>query len=409
MTYLDHAATTPMLPSSVAAMSAALSRTGNASSLHSAGRVARREVEESRETIASSLGARPSEVVFTTGGTEGDNLAVKGIYWARRAADPRRTRLLVSATEHHAVLEAAEWLVKHENAELELLEVDAVGRVRPETLRAALSAAPDRTALVSVMWANNEVGTVNPVAELAAMAHEFDVPLHTDAVQAVGVLPVDFAASNADALTLTGHKLGGPYGQGALLLRREVECTPLMHGGGQERDVRSGTLNVPAVVGLAVAVREAVADAPRRAPELAELRDDLVRRVIELLPDAALNGDPGRDVIGGAPSRLPGNAHLSFPGCEGDSLIMLMDAQGIECSTGSACTAGVARPSHVLLAMGADEASARGSLRFSFGHDSTRADVDAVVEAIGPVVERARRAGHAGSRQAVSAGRAGGR
>ncbi|WP_028932550.1 cysteine desulfurase family protein [Pseudonocardia spinosispora] len=409
MTYLDHAATTPMLPSAVAAMSAALSRTGNASSLHSAGRMARREVEESRETLAASLGARPSEVVFTTGGTEGDNLAVKGIYWARRAADPRRTRLLISTTEHHAVLEAAEWLVKHEGAELDLLEVDAAGRVRPETLRAALSEAPDRTALVSVMWANNEVGTVNAIPELAAMAHEFDVPLHTDAVQAVGVLPVDFAASNADALTLTGHKLGGPYGQGALLLRRDVACTPLMHGGGQERDVRSGTLNVPAIVGLAVAVREAVADAPRRAPELAELRDDLVRRVIEIVPDAVLNGDAGRDVIGGAPSRLPSNAHLSFPGCEGDSLIMLMDAQGIECSTGSACTAGVARPSHVLLAMGADEATARGSLRFSLGHDSTSADIDAVVEAIGPVVERARRAGHAGSRQAVSAGRTAGR
>ena len=404
MAYLDHAATTPMLRPAVDAMSEVLSRTGNASSLHSAGRMARRTVEESRESIASALGARPSEVVFTGGGTEGDNLAVKGIYWARRAADPRRTRLLVSATEHHAVLEATEWLAKHEGAELELLEVDEVGRVLPETLRAALRAAPERTALVSVMWANNEVGTVNPISELAAIAHEFDVPLHTDAVQAVGVLPVDFAACGADALTMTGHKLGGPYGQAALLLRREVECTPLMHGGGQERDVRSGTLNVPAVVGLAVAVRHAVADAPHRVPELTELRDELVRRVIEVVPDAVLNGDPGHEVIAGGPSRLPGNAHLSFPGCEGDSLIMLMDAQGIECSTGSACTAGVARPSHVLLAMGADEAIARGSLRLSLGHTSTSADVDAVVAAIGPVVERARRAGYAGARQASLAG-----
>jgi cysteine desulfurase len=317
--------------------------------------------------------------------------------------------LFVSAIEHHAVLEAAEWLAEHEGAELKLLDVDRLGRVRPETLRAALEANAERTALVSVMWANNEVGTVNPIKELAAIAHGFGVPLHTDAVQAVGLLPVDFADSGADALTLTGHKLGGPYGQGALLLRREIECTPLMHGGGQERDVRSGTLNVPAVVGLAAAVRNAVADAPRRIVELTELRDDLVRRVIELVPDATLNGDPGRDVIAGAPSRLPGNAHLSFPGCEGDSLIMLMDAQGIECSTGSACTAGVARPSHVLLAMGAGEATARGSLRFTLGHTSTKADVDAVVEAIGPVVERARRAGYAGSRQAVGAGGPGAR
>jgi cysteine desulfurase len=409
MSYLDHAATTPMLPSAVAAMSEALSRTGNASSLHSAGREARRAVEESRESIAAALGARPSEVVFTAGGTEGDNLAVKGIYWARKAADPRRTRLLVSATEHHAVLEPAEWLAKHEGAELQLLEVDRLGRVRPESLRAALAEGADRTALVSVMWANNEVGTVNPVRELAEIAHQAGVPLHTDAVQAVGALPVDFAACGADALTLTGHKLGGPYGVGALLLRRELDCTPLMHGGGQERDVRSGTLNVPAVVGLAVAVEQAVTEASRRAPEHAELRDQLIRRVLEVVPDALLNGDPGHDLMDGGPSRLPGNAHLSFPGCEGDSLIMLMDAQGIECSTGSACTAGVARPSHVLLAMGADEATASGSLRFSFGHTSTGADVDAVAAAIGPVVDRARRAGHAGSRQSVRvAGAAGG-
>jgi cysteine desulfurase len=404
MTYLDHAATTPMNREAAAAMSAALSRTGNASSLHTSGRTARRDVEESRERIAASVGARPSEVVFTTGGTEGDNLAVKGMFWSRRDADPARNRLLVSSAEHHAVLDAAEWLPTHDGAELELLAVDEVGRVHPETLRAALARSPEQVALVSVMWANNEVGTVNPITELSAVAHEFGVPLHTDAVQAVGVLSIDFAACGADALTLTGHKLGGPYGQGALLLGRQVACTPLMHGGGQERDVRSGTLNVPAVVGLAVAVEQAVAEAPVRGPELAALRDELVRRVVEVVPDAVLNGEPGQGVIAGGPGRLPGNAHLSFPGCEGDSLIMLMDAHGIECSTGSACTAGVARPSHVLLAMGVDEASARGSLRFSLGHTSTRADVDAAVAAIGPVVERARRAGHAGRRQTVAAG-----
>jgi cysteine desulfurase len=409
MTYLDHAATTPMLREAAAAMCEALSRTGNASSLHTAGRAARRAVEESRETIAAALGARPSEVVLSGGGTEGDNQAVKGLYWARRDADPRRTRVLVSAVEHHAVLEAGEWLAHHQGAQLELLEVDEVGRVRPETLRAALARDPQSAALVSAMWANNEVGTVNPVRELAEVAHEFGVPLHTDAVQAVGVLPVDFAACEADALTLTGHKLGGPYGQGALLLRRELVCAPLLHGGGQERDVRSGTLNVPAVVGLAVAVQYAVADAPRRARELAELRDELVRRVLGAVPDAVLNGDPGDQVIDGGPSRLPGNAHLSFPGCEGDSLIMLMDARGIECSTGSACTAGVARPSHVLLAMGADEAVARGSLRFSLGHTSSRGDVDAAAAAIGPVVERARRAGYAGGRRSPAGPRQAGR
>jgi cysteine desulfurase len=243
------------------------------------------------------------------------------------------------------------------------------------------------------MWANNEVGTVNPIRELAAVAHAHGVPLHTDAVQAVGILPVDFTGCGADALTLTGHKLGGPYGAGALLLGREVALTPLLHGGGQERDVRSGTLDTPAILALAAAVEIAVADAPRRAKMIAGLRDDLVGKILATVPDARLNGDPATGTVDGGPSRLPGNAHLSFPGCEGDSLLMLLDAHGIECSTGSACTAGVAQPSHVLVAMGADEATARGSLRFSLGHTSTPDDVEAVAAVIGQVVERARRAG----------------
>jgi cysteine desulfurase len=391
--YIDHAATTPVLESVVAEMAAAMLQVGNASSQHGSGRRARRAVEESRERIADVLGARPSEVVFTTGGTEGDNLALKGLYWARHDADARRVRVLVSSVEHHAVLDTAEWLAEHEGAVLEILPVDTAGRVIPSVLRAALAAEPETAALVSVMWANNEVGTVNPVRELAAVAHEFGVPFHTDAVQAVGILPVDFAASGVDALTLTGHKLGGPYGVGALLLGRSVELTALLHGGGQERDVRSGTLDTPGIVALAAAVEAAVADAPRRTVTLSRLRDDLVARVRETVPDAVLNGDDGSGEIDGGPSRLPGNAHLSFPGCEGDSLLMLLDAQGIECSTGSACTAGVAQPSHVLLAMGTGEAAARGSLRFSLGHTSTAADVDAVVEVIGQVVERARKAG----------------
>jgi cysteine desulfurase len=382
-----------MLPEAVAVMAEALARTGNASSLHSAGRRSRRLVEESRERLAAALGARPSEVVLTTGGTEGDNLAVKGLYWARRAADARRSRVLVSGIEHHAVLESAEWLAEHEGARLELLPVDGAGRVRPETLAAALADAPETAALVSVMWANNEVGTVNPIRELAAVAHAHGVPLHTDAVQAVGILPVDFTGCGADALTLTGHKLGGPYGAGALLLGREVALTPLLHGGGQERDVRSGTLDTPAILALAAAVEIAVADAPRRAKMIAGLRDDLVGKILATVPDARLNGDPATGTVDGGPSRLPGNAHLSFPGCEGDSLLMLLDAHGIECSTGSACTAGVAQPSHVLVAMGADEATARGSLRFSLGHTSTPDDVEAVAAVIGQVVERARRAG----------------
>ncbi|MGH3622405.1 MAG: cysteine desulfurase family protein [Sciscionella sp.] len=401
MTYLDHAATTPMLPEAVAVMTEALSSVGNASSLHTSGRRARRVVEEAREQIADSVGARPSEVIFTGGGTEADNLAVKGIYWARRDADDRRRRILASSVEHHAVIDSVQWLVDHADAEVTWLETDDFGRVHADTLRAAIAEDPDSVALATVMWANNEVGTVNPVRELAGTATERGIPLHTDAVQALGALPVDFAASGAHALTLTGHKLGGPMGAGVLLLGRDVVATPLLHGGGQERDVRSGTLDVPAIVTLATAVRIATENRARSARELAALRDELVTRVRAVVPDAVLNGDPAESQMDGGPSRLPGNAHFTFPGCAGDSLLMLLDAKGIECSTGSACTAGVAQPSHVLMAMGLDSGLSRSSLRFSLGHTSTTQDVAALAAAIGPVVERARSAGVAGARRAA--------
>jgi cysteine desulfurase len=331
-------------------------------------------------------------VLFTGGGTESDNLAVKGLFWARRQADSRRRRIVVSPAEHHAVLDSVEWLAKHDGADVTWLPVETTGRVTPAALAEALGDGTD-VAVASVMWANNEIGTVSDIAALAAVAHEVGVPLHTDAVQAVGQVPVDFAASGADALTMTGHKLGGPMGVGALLLRRDAECTPLLHGGGQERDVRSGTLDVAAIVGLAVATVAAVGSREDRAARLADLRGRLVDGIVEQVPDVQLNGARLDDRIAGGPGRLPGNAHLSFPGAEGDALLMLLDARGVECSTGSACSAGVARPSHVLLAVGAETDRARSSLRFSLGHTSTEDDVDAVLEVIGPVVERARRAG----------------
>jgi cysteine desulfurase len=390
--YLDHAATTPMLPEVLAAMTEQLGRVGNASSLHASGRAARRAAEQARERLAEALGARPSEVLFTGGGTESDNLAVKGLFWARRAADSRRRRIVVSPAEHHAVLDSVEWLAKHDGAEITWLRVEPTGRVTPDALAEALGDGGD-VAVASVMWANNEIGAVSDVAALAEVAHAVGVPLHTDAVQAVGQVPLDFAASGVDALTMTGHKLGGPMGVGVLLLRRDAECTPLLHGGGQERDVRSGTLDVAAIVGLGTAVTMAVGSRETRAATLTALRDRLVAGVVEQVPDVELNGPPLDDVVAGGPGRLPGNAHLSFPGAEGDALLMLLDARGVECSTGSACSAGVARPSHVLLAVGADADSARSSLRFSLGHTSTDADVDALLAVIGPVVERARRAG----------------
>jgi cysteine desulfurase len=385
--YLDHAATTPMLPEAIEAMTEELAQLGNPSSLHNAGRRARRVVEESREQIAEVFGARASEVIFTSGGTEADNLAVKGLFWARRASDGRRRRVLTTAIEHHAVLDSVHWLEAAEDAEAAWLPVDDAGAVAPGTLEDALAASPDSAAVVSIMWANNEVGTVQPVAKLAAVAHGFGVPFHTDAVQAAAQIPVDFAASGVDALTVTAHKLGGPVGAGALILGRGVAPVPVLHGGGQERDIRSGTLDAPAIRAFAVA---AVTSAARRADEalrIGGLRDDLIRQVLGAVPDAVLNGPtPGA-------GRLPGNAHFSFPGCEGDALLLLLDAKGIACSTGSACTAGVAEPSHVLLAMGASEALARSSLRFSLGHTTTREDVDALGAVIGEVVARARRAG----------------
>ncbi|GAA1476181.1 cysteine desulfurase family protein [Nocardioides aestuarii] len=384
-TYLDHAATTPMLPAAAEAMTRQLVEVGNASSLHASGRRARRVVEESRETIARALGARPGDVVFTSGGTEADNLALKGMFWARRDEDERRVRILSTAIEHHAVLDPLLWLGDH-GAEVELLPVDQQGRLELGALADSIARDPGSVALVSVMWANNEVGTLQPVDEVVALAAQHGIPVHSDAVQAVGAVPVDFDRSGLAALAFSGHKVGGPYGVGALAVRREVPVSALVHGGGQERDIRSGTLDVPAIAGFAAAVEQSVKVQDEHAARVAALRDDLVRRVTEVVPDAHLHGAPT-----GA-GRLPGNAHLGFPGCEGDSLLMLLDAHGIECSTGSACSAGVPQPSHVLLAMGCDEEQARHSLRFSFGHSSTEADVDAVVAAIGPVVERARAA-----------------
>ncbi|HYN67810.1 MAG TPA: cysteine desulfurase family protein [Ornithinibacter sp.] len=386
--YLDHAATTPMLPAAVEALTEQSTRVGNASSLHTSGRAARAVVEESRERIASVLGARPSEVVFTSGGTEADNLAVKGTHAARQGADPALTRLVVSAIEHHAVLDPVEFLVA-QGASVSWLEPDRCGHVAVDDLRETLAAAQD-VSLVSVMWANNEVGTVQPVAELAAVAHEHGVPFHTDAVQAVAHLPVRFDESGADLMTVSGHKVGGPLGVGALLARRDARVVPLAHGGGQERQVRSGTLDVPGIRALAVALEETVAMRDVEAKRVMVLRDRLVEGALGLGLGITVSGCW---TAGDTTRRLPGNAHLVVPGCEGDSLLYLLDAAGVECSTGSACQAGVPQPSHVLLAMGLTEAQARGALRLSLGHTSTEADVDAFLSALPAVVERARRAG----------------
>ena len=374
--YLDHAATTALLPEAAEAWRDAASRVGNPSSLHAAGRSARRLVEEARESIADDLHVRPSEVIFTSGGTEADNLAVKGLAWAH----PQRPRILCSAIEHHAVLDPVVWLGE-QGREIDWLGVDALGRVDPSLVRERLGTD---VALCTVMWANNEVGTVQPIAEIAAACAEAGVPFHTDAVQALGQLPIDGSLPGLTSMALSGHKVGAPVGTGALILRRDARVVPVVHGGGQEREVRSGTLDAAGVAAFGVAVHHAVEAQAAHAARLVALRQDLIDGIMRLAPDAIVNGDPVE--------RLPANVHVSFPGCEGDTLLMLLDAAGVECSTGSACTAGVPEPSHVLEAMGVDPGLARGSLRFSLGCTSTSDDVDRVIEVLPAALERASRA-----------------
>ncbi|HVX44758.1 MAG TPA: cysteine desulfurase family protein [Mycobacteriales bacterium] len=375
--YLDHAATTPMRPAAIAAMTEQLGRVGNASSLHGSGRAARRVVEEAREQIAEAYGAAPAEVIFTSGGTEGDNLAVKGL----RAAD--RPRIAVGSIEHHAVLDCAEYL--QQRHPVDWIPVEANGVYDIGALETILAERGEDIGLISAMWANNETGAIQPVPEIAALARSHGIRMHTDAVQAAGVLPLDFTASGVDAMTITGHKLGGPVGVGALLLRRDATPEPVLHGGGQERDIRSGTLDVAAIAGFAAAVAEARANRDIEISRITALRDRLAAGILASVPDAVHTG--------AAADRLPGIVHISFPGCEGDALLMLLDAAGVECSTGSACSAGVARTSHVLTAMGVPEDLASGSLRFSLGHTSTVDEVEAAIAAIGPAARRARAAG----------------
>lgn len=383
--YLDHAATTPMFPEAVETMTRELSRVGNASSLHSSGRAARRIVEESRELIAERLGARPSEIVFCSGGTEANNLAIKGLAWARREKDPARDTVIFSSIEHHALLDPVKWLEQHQGTEVWTTPVDKQGRIRLEVLEKQIATDPERIALVTTMWANNEMGTVQPIDQVVAAARPHGILVHSDAVQAAGHLPVDFAASGLDAMTVTAHKLGGPVGVGALVLRREVDPTPILHGGGQERDVRSGTVGVALIAAFATALDLTVKHREETTVRLEALRQRLVDGITRVIPTAVVNGDPEP----GPEHRLPNIAHVTFPGCEGDAMLMLLDAHGVEVSTGSACAAGVPQPSHVLLAMGFDELSARGSLRFSLGNDSTEADVERLLEVLPKVHERA--------------------
>ncbi|GAA4171282.1 cysteine desulfurase family protein [Gryllotalpicola koreensis] len=382
--YLDHAATTPMLPEAIDAYARAMSEVGNPSSIHSAGQNARRLLEEARETVAASLGCDPIEVVFTSGGTEAINLALKGGFWAATAASPARRRLVVPNGEHHATLDTVEWLVAHEGADVTWVGLDSEGFIETDAWAEALRG--DDVALASALWVNNEVGTIEPVAELAAAAASASVPLHLDAVAAYGHVPISFRALGAAALSVSAHKIGGPVGIGALVLSRTARVVPTVHGGGQQRNVRSGTQDVAAAVSFAVAAQAAVASLEAERARLTALRDRLIAGVRAAVPEARLSGPSGNQ-------RVASSAHFTFPGAQGDSLLFLLDAAGVAVSTGSACQAGIPEPSHVVLAMGRETGEASSCLRITLGRTTTDADVDAFLAALPDAYARAAKAG----------------
>ncbi len=367
--YLDHAATTPMFDVAIDAMNSALRKLGNPSSLHTEGRSTRKDVEDAREKSALAVGCLASEVIFTGSGTEADNAAIKGLFW-----HSDKKVILVSSIEHHAVLDPAHWLAEHEGAELIQIPVNTDGVIDLDFVRKTVAERGSEIALISVMHSNNETGVIQPIADIVTIAGE--IPVHCDAVQSFTKVPLSFKDLGLFAMTISGHKVGGPLGIGALILRRAVEIPALLHGGGQERDIRSGTLNAPSIVAFASAVEAKLYDAKK----IAALRDSFEVGVLAARPDAVINGKS-------AP-RLPGISNITFPGTQSDSLLLLMDSEKVSCSTGAACTAGVHRPSHVLMAMGLTDVVSQSSLRFSFGTTNTEADVAYALSVLPTVIER---------------------
>jgi cysteine desulfurase len=377
--YLDHAATTPVAPQVLDAMLPHLrDQHGNPSSLHRAGREAREGVERAREQVASALGVAPLDVLFTSGGTEADNLAIKGVAWAARSAG-RGDHLVTTAIEHHAVLEACEWLAERQGFALTVVPVGGDGLVDPERLLAAVTPA---TVLVSVMAANNEIGTIQPLHVIGPALAELGVPLHTDAVQAFGRAPLHVDDWGVGALALSAHKFNGPKGVGVLVLRRDLPVEPLLHGGGQDRGVRSGTFNTAGIVGCGAAAELTAATMADEVPRLRALRDRLLDGLLAV---------GGVVVNGSDTARLPHNAHVAVEGCDGEALLLALDTAGVACSTGSACQSGAAEPSHVLTAIGAP--SDRAHLRFTCGRTTTDADIDTAIAAFTTSVAGLRDAG----------------
>ena len=375
--YLDHAATTAVSPEVLREMLPCMTECfGNAASIHGTGREAHRALDRARKQVAAVLGAQPQEIYFTSGGSESDNWAVKGVAWAARG---RGKHVITSAVEHHAVLNACAWL-EGMGFEVTRLPVDALGRVDPDSVARAVR--PD-TVLISVMTANNEIGTLQPIREIGEIARSRGVPFHTDAVQAAGHIPVNVEELQVDLLSLSAHKFHGPKGVGVLYVRRGTKLDSLIHGGAQERGLRAGTPNVPGAVGLAKALELSAASLPESADRVRALRDQLIREIRARIPDAVLNGDPER--------RLPGNVHFSFPGVDGEALLLRLDLAGIACSGGSACTSGAQEPSHVLAAIGQAPELAKGGLRMTLGEENTPEEIKEVLRVLPEIVQDLKR------------------
>ena len=382
--YFDNAATTPISGVALAAYEAQIRKTGNPSSLHGFGREVRKDLESARENLATIVGCHSSEIIFTGSGTEADNLAIKGIFWHRNSEDSKRKVIVISGFEHHAVLDPTRWLGENDGAEIIEIPISRSGKLDLEFLQSLVKNRGDEIALISVMHVNNEIGTIQPIKKIVEIADQKSIPVHTDAVQSLGKVKVSFADLGVFAMTISAHKVGGPVGVGALILKKGIEITPLLHGGGQERDIRSGTFNAPGIVAFVAAAQAAERDREKNLLQVEKVREAFLKVLTESVSDFWINGE--------ADSQIPAIINIGFPGTESDSLLLLFDTEGIACSTGSACSAGVQQPSHVLLALGLSEKEAKSSLRFSFGPQNSMSDIEYFAACIPKVIERARAA-----------------
>ena len=382
--YFDNAATTPISGVALAAYEAQIRKTGNPSSLHGFGREVRKDLESARENLATIVGCHSSEIIFTGSGTEADNLAIKGIFWHRNSEDSKRKVIVISGFEHHAVLDPTRWLGENDGAEIIEIPISRSGKLDLEYLQSLIKNRGDEIALISVMHVNNEIGTIQPIKKIVEIADQKSIPVHTDAVQSLGKVKVSFADLGVFAMTISAHKVGGPVGVGALILKKGIEITPLLHGGGQERDIRSGTFNAPGIVAFVAAAQAAERDREKNLLQVEKVREAFLKVLTESVSDFWINGETD--------SQIPAIINIGFPGTESDSLLLLFDTEGIACSTGSACSAGVQQPSHVLLALGLSEKEARSSLRFSFGPQNSMSDIEYFAACIPKVIERARAA-----------------